>query len=136
MLKNDVMEDPDWDRAFQTARDATPKAFQTYLVEPRSAVVNLNYPVKLFPTKIKSLSFDKTELIEGTLLGIKGQYLLFDDNRVLNIRKHNGYTLDSRHKDLERWDNPIQYESRSPFKSVNTRGIIRPTSEPSPGLGW
>jgi hypothetical protein len=93
MLKNDVMEDPDWDQAFQTARDATPKAFQTYLVEPRSAVVNLSYPVKLFPTKVKSLSFDKTELIEGTLLGIKGQYLLFDDNRVLNIRKHNGYTL-------------------------------------------
>ena len=93
MLKNDVMDDPDWDEAFKIARDATPKEFQTYLVEPNSTVVKLDYPVTVFPTKVKSLSFDKTELIEGTLLGIKGQYLLFDDNRVLNIRKHNGYTL-------------------------------------------
>ena len=26
-------------------------------------------------------------------MGIKGQYLLLDENRVLNIRKHNGYHL-------------------------------------------
>ena len=46
-----------------------------------------------YPEKVKSLSFDKLEVIEGQLLGIKGQYLLLDDNRVLNIRKHNGYEL-------------------------------------------
>ena len=27
------------------------------------------------------------------LCGIKGQYLMFDDGTVLNIRKHNGYEI-------------------------------------------
>ena len=36
---------------------------------------------------------DKQAEIEGCLAGIKGQYLIFDDNRVLNIRKHNGYRI-------------------------------------------
>ncbi|RFF31049.1 DUF2797 domain-containing protein, partial [Wenzhouxiangella sediminis] len=35
----------------------------------------------------------KQPQIEGRLAGIKGQYLIFDDNRVLNIRKHNGYRI-------------------------------------------
>ena len=40
------------------------------------------------------MSFDKTTLIEGQLMGIKGQYLLFDEGRVLNIRKHSGYEIE------------------------------------------
>ena len=44
--------------------------------------------------KIKSLSFDKTPLIEGKLIGIKGQYLIFEGGEVLNIRKHNGYSVE------------------------------------------
>lgn len=55
-------------------------------------VMNLNYPVLEYPQKITSLSFDKKEIIEGTLLGIKGQYLIFDTG-VLNIRKHSGYVI-------------------------------------------
>ena len=57
-------------------------------------IVRLNYPVQSYPEKVKSLSFDKLETISGKLLGIKGQYLLLDDNRVLNVRKHNGYRLE------------------------------------------
>ncbi len=53
---------------------------------------NLQYPVMAYPQKISSLSFDKTNLVEGTLLGIKGQYLIFDIG-VLNIRKHSGYSI-------------------------------------------
>lgn len=44
------------------------------------------------PPSLKSLSFDKTAQVEGTLLGIKGQYLIFDVG-VLNLRKHQGYFL-------------------------------------------
>ncbi len=40
-----------------------------------------------------SVGFDKHAEIEGCLAGIKGPYLIFDDNRVLNIRKHNGYHI-------------------------------------------
>jgi len=53
-------------------------------------VVNIEYPVLEYPTKVKSLSLDKVRRIEGTLLGIKGQYLIFDIG-VINIRKHTGY---------------------------------------------
>ena len=46
-----------------------------------------------YPVKIKSIGFDKINQIEGRIIGIKGQYLIFDDNSVLNIRKLNGYVL-------------------------------------------
>lgn len=50
------------------------------------------YPLDVVPPKLKSLSFDKTAVVEGELLGIKGQYLILDCG-VLNIRKHQGYFL-------------------------------------------
>ena len=56
-------------------------------------VCTINYPVERYPEKVKSTGFDKQAEIEGCLAGIKGQYLIFDDNRVLNIRKHNGYRI-------------------------------------------
>ena len=37
--------------------------------------------------------FDKLDEIAGRLWGIKGQYLMFDDGSVLNIRNHNGYNV-------------------------------------------
>ena len=56
-------------------------------------ITEINYPVEEYPEKVKSLSFDKFNEIEGRLWGIKGQYLMFDDGTVLNIRKHNGYKV-------------------------------------------
>lgn len=49
-----------------------------------------SYPILEYPKKVSSLSLDKTALIEGTLQGMKGQYLLLDTG-VLNIRKFAGY---------------------------------------------
>lgn len=57
------------------------------------AVVNINYPISQYPEKIKSLNFDKQPEIDGTLLGIKGQYLILDAG-VLNIRKFSGYNIE------------------------------------------
>ena len=62
-------------------------------VDCDDTVCAINYPVERYPEKVKSVSFDKQPEIEGCLAGIKGQYLIFDDNRVLNIRKHNGYLI-------------------------------------------
>ena len=55
-------------------------------------VVNIDYPVLKYPTKVVSLSFDKTPVISGFLNGIKGQYLLLEDG-VLNMRKFSSYHL-------------------------------------------
>lgn len=57
-----------------------------------SIVLAIDYPVLEYPTKVTSQSFDKQTLIEGTLLGIKGQYLLLDTG-VINIRKHTAYQV-------------------------------------------
>jgi hypothetical protein len=58
----------------------------------QDAPMQFHYPVLEYPKKVTSLSFDKTPLIEGTLLGIKGQYLLLDSG-VLNVRKFSGYHI-------------------------------------------
>ncbi|WP_047246325.1 DUF2797 domain-containing protein [Maribacter thermophilus] len=52
---------------------------------------NLEFPVLKYPEKVKSLNLDKTPTYSGTLMGIKGQYLIFDDGTVFNIRGNEGY---------------------------------------------
>ena len=54
--------------------------------------VDIRFPVTAYPEKVKALNFDKQVTVEGCLLGIKGQYLIFDTG-VLNIRKFGGYEL-------------------------------------------
>lgn len=56
------------------------------------SVTHLQYPVLEYPVKIKSLNFDKQAEISGTLMGIKGQYLIFDIG-VINMRKFAGYLI-------------------------------------------
>lgn len=54
--------------------------------------LEIRYPVVEYPTKIVSFNLDKNPIAEGTLLGIKGQYLIFDTG-VINIRKYTAYQL-------------------------------------------
>ena len=55
--------------------------------------LTLQYPLLSVPAKVKSVSLDKTPELEGRLVGIKGQYLLFDTGQVINIRALGGYYL-------------------------------------------
>ena len=57
-------------------------------------ITQICFPVTEFPEKVKSLTFDKTDKVEGILTGIKGQYLMLDYSNVLNIRRHNGYMIE------------------------------------------
>ncbi|AXM95809.1 DUF2797 domain-containing protein [Pseudomonas plecoglossicida] len=59
---------------------------------PDAEVVEMKYPVEAYPKKIVSFNLDKDPVVEGTLLGIKGQYLIFDTG-VINIRKYTAYQL-------------------------------------------
>ena len=56
------------------------------------APVNFDYPVLEFPRKVVSHNFDKQPRVSGTLLGIKGQYLILDTG-VINLRKFTGYEV-------------------------------------------
>lgn len=58
--------------------------------ELTESVVELNFPVNEYLTKISSFNFDKTPEISGILQGIKGQYLIFEHG-VINIRKFTSY---------------------------------------------
>ena len=92
MLQNKVNNQINLQHEKSRIIELLPPELQQYICE-NNEVIKLNYPVVEFPEKVNSLTFDKDSLIEGRLQGIKGQYLLFDNNRVINLRKHNGYFL-------------------------------------------
>ena len=54
--------------------------------------MHFTYPVTQYPEKVKSYNLDKTPVLEGTLLGIKAQYLILD-HTVINLRKYTGYEV-------------------------------------------
>ena len=68
--------------------------FGLQAIQPLSdlAVVDIAYPVLAYPAKVASFDLEKTPVVEGTLQGIKGQYLIFDTG-VINIRKFTAYQL-------------------------------------------
>ena len=92
MLKNEV---PSVDLIQERLKAATflPKEVQEYYREQNSELVELYYPVLTFPKKVTSLNLDKTPVFQGKLSGIKGQYLLFHDGTVFNVRTFEGYVV-------------------------------------------
>lgn len=54
----------------------------------------IKYPILRYPEKVKSFSFDKEVEIKGNLIGLKGQYLILENGRVINIRNHCGYQIE------------------------------------------
>lgn len=106
-LKNHMGDKTPWRDMLKDVRDTSldllalrnkaitliPEDLKKYAL-PEGNVTELNFPVDEYPEKIKSLNFDKTPEISGTLVGIRGQYLIFEEGEVLNIRKFSGYHID------------------------------------------
>lgn len=92
MLQNDVL-DVDLLNAVKTAGTFLPNEVMPYYEQTSHGILQLNYPVQKYPTKINSLNLDKTPSYKGVLKGIKGQYLIFDDGTVFNIRTYEGYKV-------------------------------------------
>lgn len=68
-------------------------ALRQYLV-PDGVPVRLAYPLADVPPKLVSVQLDKLPGIAGRLKGIKGQYLVWADGRVLNVRNHTGFHVE------------------------------------------
>jgi hypothetical protein len=68
------------------------KEYQQY-ISKNNAISDIKYPLNEQLDKIKSINLDKTPEVIGKLIGIKGQYIILNDNRVCNIRKYTGYIL-------------------------------------------
>jgi hypothetical protein len=79
----------------QRVKALLPEHLHEY-VNDEDEVTEINYPVISYPEKVASIGFDKVPVVEGKLMGIKGQYLMFDNNRVLNLRSHSGYVISVR----------------------------------------
>jgi hypothetical protein len=58
------------------------------------AIIDIKYPSIDYPEKVKSINLEKTPEYTGKLIAIKGQYLLFADGAVINLRKYAGYNLE------------------------------------------
>ena len=92
MLKNDVL-DADLIEEREKLKQYIPKEAQPYFLENNMKVLEIEYPVIQYPAKIKSLNLEKTPVYTGKLIGIKGQYLLFEDGIVFNVRNNEGYKV-------------------------------------------
>ncbi|MFO7603310.1 MAG: DUF2797 domain-containing protein [Gammaproteobacteria bacterium] len=71
----------------QVADEYGSEAMSYLANEPQVAI---RYPVTAYPRKVVSFNLEKDPVVAGTLMGIKGQYLIFDSG-VINIRKFGGY---------------------------------------------
>ena len=70
-----------------------PQEVREYFHLEKNDLYEMNYPVLEYPKKINSLSLEKTPNFQGKLMGIKGQYLIFEDGTVFNIRSSEGYVV-------------------------------------------
>ncbi len=70
-------------------REYIPAEAMEYYLE-NNAETNLEFPVLKYPQKPRSLNLEKSPFFEGILKGIKGQYLIFDDDTIFNVRSNEG----------------------------------------------
>ena len=91
-MLSDNMDNSNFESIYSECLEKLNDKFSEYIIE--KDWIHINYPILSYPDKIKSVSFDKENIFEDKLIGIKGQYLLFENNRVLNIRKHTGYRIE------------------------------------------
>ncbi len=89
MLTNDL-KDLDLQQIREDLKQYLPEEVKDYYL-PNSQELEIKFPVVSYPAKCKSLNLQKSPFYEGVLKGIKGQYLIFEDGTVFNVRKHEGY---------------------------------------------
>lgn len=92
MLTNDIVF-TDLIKEREKLQSLLPDEVQQYFHLEKNDLYEMNYPVLEYPSKINSLSLDKTPNYSGKLIGIKGQYLIFEDGTVFNIRGNEGYIV-------------------------------------------
>lgn len=69
-----------------------PEEILPYFIE-EDTLYEFNFPVNKYPVKVSSLNLEKTPNFSGKVVGIKGQYLIFEDGTVFNVRTYEGYVV-------------------------------------------
>ncbi|WP_282071626.1 DUF2797 domain-containing protein [Polaribacter atrinae] len=91
MLKNDI-EDVDLVAWRDKLKAFIPEEAKEYFIDD-NVETHINFPVVKYPVKPKSLNLIKTPKYTGKLVGIKGQYLIFEDETVFNVRSNEGLVV-------------------------------------------
>ncbi len=91
MLKNEI-DDEDLVQYRESLKDFIPEEAKDYYMA-NNQEINIEFPVLQYPQKLKTLNLIKTPSYTGVLKGIKGQYLIFEDNTVFNVRNSEGFVV-------------------------------------------
>ncbi|MGB0982055.1 MAG: DUF2797 domain-containing protein [Winogradskyella sp.] len=92
MLKNDI-DDENLLAWKQQLKAYIPNEAAAYFIN-NNVETHLLFPVNQYPEKPKSLNLNKSIAYTGKLVGIKGQYLIFEDNTVFNVRANEGLVVE------------------------------------------
>ena len=72
--------------------DLLPEEVKKY-IKNDNQTLDIVYPLNKLPENPKSLNIVKTQKFSGKLKGIKGQYLIFENDTVFNIRSNEGIVV-------------------------------------------
>ncbi|MBZ4036891.1 DUF2797 domain-containing protein [Flavobacterium sp. 17A] len=105
-LKNHYTDKTNWRKMLQNSIETfdliaekakveslIPEEAKEFFYSQKDDLYDLRYPVLNYPAKVNSLNLDKTPSFSGKLTGIKGQYLLFENGTVFNVRGSEGYVV-------------------------------------------
>lgn len=70
-----------------------PTEVKPYILHHETTPTVIDFPVLNYPDKVSSLNLEKTPSYTGILTGIKGQYLIFEDQTVFNVRSNEGQVI-------------------------------------------
>lgn len=91
MLK-DIRMDADLMAEKKKVAGLLPPEYQSYVLQD-DELIRIEYPLTSTPERISSINLDKSPTIQGKLHGIKGQYLIFENGDVMNMRSMSGYYI-------------------------------------------
>ncbi len=93
MLKNEISPTDLFELREELKTHIPPEA-RAYFLEEKKEITRIEYPVIAWPEKVVSLNLSKTPSFSARLNGIKGQYLIFENNVVFNIRGNEGTVVE------------------------------------------
>ncbi len=94
MLRNETNTNIDLLQEAKKIQKLVPEDLRKYcLPKDKLKVYSFQFPHNESPEKIQSTNLSKNKIVEGVLSGIKGQYFIFEDGQVINIRKHSGFEV-------------------------------------------
>ncbi len=92
MLKGDIDLKVDLLKEKKRASELLNNNYKQYIIQ-NDEITDIEFPVTMYPKKVRSINLETEKTVSELLVGIKGQYLIFSDGSVINIRKYNGYKI-------------------------------------------